>query len=156
MGHSTSSLGRRARHSDPLGVIGRKREVQALFDDLAKALTTADRDRIAAHWEVPAFVLGDGTAHAVSSLDEVRALFGTVRTQYNERGVIDTRANLVRVDWPTREMAIVEIHWPYLDVDGKEVGGERATYTLRRDAHGTLKIRAVVLHGEEQGHAATA
>jgi hypothetical protein len=155
MGQSTSSLGR-ARRTDPGGSAKRQREVQSLFDEFARALTSGDGELIARLWEAPAFVVGDGVARGVASLDEVRDFFRTAKDHYNERGIIDTRADMVRTDWPTKQIALVEIHWPYFDTDGKEIGGERSTYTLRRDEHGALKIRAVVMHGEDTGQAATA
>jgi hypothetical protein len=111
---------------------------------------------VATLWEAPAFVLGDGMSRVVATLEEVSGFFGGAKAQYNERGITDTRAELVRVDWPTKQIVLVEVHWPHLDASGREIGGERSTYTLRRDAEGALKIRAVVMHGEEAGQGAHA
>lgn len=156
MGQSTSSLGRRATRSDPGGSGRRTRDVQALFDLFAHALTVGDGAAIAGLWETPAFVLGDGTVRCVSSPSEVQRLFTAVKKRYVERAVTGTRAEVVRLEWLTKQMAMVEIHWPHLDVHGKEVGGEHSTYALRRDEHGALKIRAVFIQGEELGQTATA
>ena len=95
-------------------------------------------------------------SRAVTSIDDVRTFFGAAREQYNEHGVTDTRAELVRVEWLTPQIATVEVHWPHLDAKGNEIGGERSTYTLRRDEHGALKIRVAVMLGEDTPHPATA
>ena len=156
MGQSTSSLSRRARRaSDPSGNAARMREVQRLFDELALALNESDPERVARVWQAPALVLADGLERMMGSLDELRSAFSRARVQYRDRGIESTRAEMVRIDWPTQEIALVEVHWPHLDHEGREIGGERSTFTLRRE-DGALKIRAVVVHGEDVGQAPTA
>jgi hypothetical protein len=41
----------------------------------------------------------------------------------------------------------VEVRWPYLDEQGKEVGEETSTYALRRDETGILKLQTAIMHG---------
>ena len=122
-------------------------EVQQLLDDLAAALTAGDGARAANAWDVPALVLGDQQVHAVATRQEVASFFGGAREQYNQRGITDTRAEILDLRWPTDRMAIAVVRWPYLDTQGREKGTETSTYVLRRDERGALKLRVAVMHG---------
>lgn len=122
-------------------------EVQDLLDRMARALTAGDGRAIAGMWETPAFVLGDGMAMTVSSEAELERFFGGAKEQYNAKGISDTRAEIVKLEWPTRRIAVVQVHWPYLDAKGATHGSETSTYTLRRDDSGKLRLRIALLHG---------
>ena len=124
-------------------------EVQAFLDTFAHALTRGDAHAIAALWETPAFVLGDQDAHDVRAVDEVEQFFNGAKRQYNEQGIVDTRPEIMALDWLTERIALVRVRWPYLDATGNEVGAETSTYTLRRDREGQLRLRVAVMHGVE-------
>jgi hypothetical protein len=143
---SSQTTGRRQRIESP------QAEVQALLDRFARAVTSGDGRTIATMWDVPALVLGDQESRAVSAAAEVEQFFGGAKEQYNARGITDTRGEIVRLDWPTERIAIVEVRWPYLDARGNEVGEETSTYTLRRDDSGELKVRVAVMHGAAAPH----
>jgi hypothetical protein len=55
------------------------------------------------------------------------------------------------LQWATKRTAIVEVRFPWIDAEGNEVGGEKSTYTLRRDDTGMLRARVVIMHGVEEG-----
>lgn len=126
--------------------------VQAFFDRLGRALEAADGRTIGAMWDVPALVVADQGMHAVSSLGEVEQFFSLAALQYQQRGIRQTRAEIVRLDWATDRLAIVRVRWPHLDAAGDEMGEETTTYTLRRGDDGDLKICVAVLHGEPEKH----
>jgi ketosteroid isomerase-like protein len=123
--------------------------VQHYLDQFGEALTRGDAKAIADMWAVPAFVLGAGMAQPVRSREEVEQFFSGARDQYNERGVTDTRAEIVRLDSIHDALVMVRVHWPWLDAQGETVGGECSTYTLERDEDGDWKMRVVVMHGAE-------
>ena len=83
---------------------------------------------------------------------ELQDVFGGAKAQYNARGITDTRPDILRLDWLTDRLAIVEVRWPYLTADGDEVGEETSTYVIRREPDGQLAIRATVMHGEAATH----
>ncbi|HEV8599718.1 MAG TPA: hypothetical protein VGQ69_10190 [Gemmatimonadales bacterium] len=128
------------------GVAGQA-EVQALLNRMARAITQGDGKTVASMWAVPALVLGDTEARAVGTLDEVKAFFGGAKEQYNAKGIVDTRAEIRELKWLTPRIALVEVRWPYLDEQGKEVGEETSTYALRRDETGILKLQTAIMHG---------
>jgi len=122
-------------------------EVQSLLDRMARALTAGEGRAVAKMWETPAFVLGDQMAMTVSSEADLEQFFSGAKEQYNAKGISDTRAEIVRLDWPTQRIAIVQVRWPYLDAQASTRGSETSTYTLRRDDSGKLRLRVAVMHG---------
>ena len=133
----------RSSQSEP----GAEEVIQRFFDRFARAVTSGDGRSIARMWAVPALVVGDSMVQAVGSLDQVEEFFGGAREQYNARGIADTRAELQRVEWLTRRLAVVDVRWPYLDAQGVERGAETSTYVLRRDDSGELKLQAALMRG---------
>ena len=116
--------------------------VRALLAKLARAVTSGDGKAAAAIWATPALVIGDDMALTVGSSADIQDVFGGAKAQYNARGITDTRPDILRLDWVTHRIAIVEVRWPYLAADGDEVGEETSTYVIRREPDGQLAIRA--------------
>jgi hypothetical protein len=157
MAHETSLEGNGYGRADAVPGQGAdggvdRAEVQTLLDKLARALTAGDGKKVAALWEVPALVIGVDGVIAVNALAEVERFFGGARAQYNAQGIVDTRGDIVRLDWANERIATVSVRWPYIDQEGREHGAEQSTYTLRRDDDGDLKIRAVTMHGVTERH----
>jgi hypothetical protein len=130
--------------------VTRDTSIQDFLDQLGRALTSGDGAAAAALWAAPALVIGDDMERSIASTDELVAWFGGAQAQYNARGIVGTRAELVRLTWPTERIAIVEVRWPYFDAHGDEIGDETSTYTLRRDDSGVLRLRVAVMHGESR------
>jgi hypothetical protein len=128
------------------------RAVRALLARLARALTSGDGEAAASVWATPALVIGDDIALTVGSSAQLESVFGAAKAQYDARGITDTRPDILRLDWVTHRLAIVEVRWPYLAADGDELGEETSTYVIRREPDGTLAIRAAVMHGEADSH----
>ncbi|HVK27853.1 MAG TPA: hypothetical protein VM575_05910 [Nocardioides sp.] len=126
--------------------------VQQFFEQFGRALTAGDGTAIAGMWDTPAFVLADEGARTIASTDEIATFFDGVRAQYESRGIVDTRADLLWEEWLTERIVMVEVRWPYLDAAGHELGEELSTYTLRLDDSGALRVRIVVTHGVSQPH----
>lgn len=126
-------------------------DVRALLDRLARAITVGDAKGIAALWEAPALVVGADGVVALASLDEVARFFGGARAQYNARGIVGTRADVLGEERVGDRIVVVKVRWPYLDAAGRERGVEASDYTLRRDDSGALKVRSVLMRGAQSG-----
>ena len=122
-------------------------ELKEFFDRYCRAVTAGDLPALVAAWEIPAFVLSDIGAHAVDSPDDIAKFFAGAKAQYTSRGIVDTRADIVRSEWSSDRIAIVSVRWPLIDRNAREIGYEGSTYTLCRDDSGTLRIRVAVMHG---------
>jgi len=125
----------------------RASELREFFDRYSKAVAAGDLPVLVAAWETPAFVLSDLGAHAVASPDEIVKFFSGAKEQYNARGIVDTRADIVRTESPSDRIVTVTVRWPLISRNGRELGSETSTYMLRRDDGGTLRIRAAIMHG---------
>ena len=133
--------------SEPAATSKSRAEIQTLLDRMARSITSGDGATVAKMWETPALILGDEMAMAVSSVDDLEKFFSGAKEQYNEKGITDTRAEIVKLDWPNERIAIVQVRWPYLDAQGSTRGSETSTYTLRRDDSGKLRLSVAVMHG---------
>jgi hypothetical protein len=122
-------------------------EVERLLEDLGHAVTAGDGKGAAELWAMPAMVLGDQDVRSVSSREELARFFGNAKEEYTAQGVTGTRPEVRNLTWLTRELALVEVRWPYLTEDRHEKGEETSTYVLRRDESGVLKIQVALLHG---------
>ena len=122
-------------------------EVERLLEDLGHAVTAGDGKAAAQLWAMPSMVLGDQDVRAISSRDELARLFGNAREEYHAQGITDTRPDVRNLTWLTRELALVEVRWPWLNEKREQRGEETSTYVLRRDESGVLKIQVALLHG---------
>ena len=122
-------------------------EVERLLEDLGHAVTAGDGKGAAELWAMPAMVLGDQDVRSVSSREELARFFGNAKEEYTAQGVTGTRPEVRNLTWLTRELALVEVRWPYLTEDRHEKGEETSTYVLRRDESGLLRIQVAIIHG---------
>ena len=122
-------------------------EVQEFLDRLASAVTGGDGRTVATMWAVPALILSDDGARAVNALSEVEEFFGGAKAQYNAQGIMDTRPDVVELNWLTNRIVLAEVRWPHLDKRGTAVGEEYSTYARRRVPTGSVKVRAGIMAG---------
>jgi hypothetical protein len=127
-----------------------REEVDAFLSAFARAVTSGDTAVITALWETPAFVISDEGVRAVSSPKKVEAFFAGAKDQYNAKGIVDTKPEVMRLEWQTDKIATVEVRFPYLDAAGCERGYETSTYVLRRDDTGALRLRTAIMHGASE------
>lgn len=129
-------------------------EVQEVLDQIAVAITAGDGDAVAALWETPGFIIGPTMDMVLADDAAIAKLFASGREQYAAMGVVDTRAEILDLEWigPDRKLCVVKVVWPYLDASGREVGAERSDYTLRRDESGALKVREILMRGVDGKH----
>ena len=125
-------------------------EVRHYLDLYARALTAGDARALAAMWAVPALILGDYGAQAITALVEIESLFTGAKEHYASRGIADTRPDIQKVEWLTQRIVVADVRWPLFDANHDERGAERSTYTLERDEHGELKMRVAVMRGETE------
>lgn len=133
-----------------------KASVQGFLDRFASALISGDTKAIAALWETPAFVIDSTMARVVSTNQEIELFFSGAKDAYNARGIVDTRAEVLDLDWISDDLVMVRVRWPYLDAANEEHGEESSTYTLKRDEKGELRLRVATMRGESSEPAAHA
>jgi hypothetical protein len=114
---------------------------------MARALTSGDGPGLAALWEAPAMIIEDQAVIPIDSREQVEQLFAAASQQYSGRGIADARPEVARLTWPTERMAVAEVRWSFVDGEGRAIGEEVATYTLRRADDGRLRARVLLSHG---------
>lgn len=142
-------MGRVALEASRDRVQGDDLGVQKFLQSFAEALTTADVNDINAHWEVPAFIIGEEIAANIEERGELHELFAGAREHYRAAGVMDTHPEIIRLDDITDRLVMVRVRWPWLNEEGQELGAECFTYTLCRNSTGEWKIRVALMHGAE-------
>lgn len=81
---------------------------------------------------------------------KVEEFFFGAKKQYNDRGIVGTRAEIQGIENLNGKIVLVTARFPWLDASGKEKGGETSTYTLRRDNDGKLRIRSSICRARKR------
>jgi ketosteroid isomerase-like protein len=136
----------------PQGSEQRASSVEDFINRYADALIAGDGRTIAAMWESPALVLADSGVTYVSSAFEVERFFTSAKDQYFARGVVSAHPEIVREDWATPRIVVVDALWHNLDSRGAEVAREASTYMLRRSDEGELKLHVVLIRSSPDRH----
>jgi hypothetical protein len=124
-------------------------EVQDLLSQVARGVTSGDGHAVAMLWEVPAVIISADGVTPVTSREQLASWFGGAKRDYNERGIVDTRADILDEDWIGDRLVVAGVRWPYIDANLREVGAEASDYTLRRQRDGRLRICSVLMRGVE-------
>ncbi|MEO6396194.1 MAG: hypothetical protein ABIO40_09835 [Devosia sp.] len=114
-----------------------KSEISAFYTDYATALASRDAKGIARYWGVPALVLSDEGAIAVTKSAETEAFFAASMEQY--KNVVAAKARIENTVHLADSVAACEIAWEHRDATGTPIGGEAGYYLLKRSESG-LKI----------------
>jgi hypothetical protein len=142
--HETTTPTKTARY--------RSSDVRAFLDRFATALTAGDTKTIASMWALPSMVIADQGVRLVTTRDEIEEFFAGAKDDYNSRGITDTYADILRLEWPTPRTAVVDVRWPNLEENGIEIGSETSTYTLRYDEQDDLKLQVALMRGTASLH----
>lgn len=127
--------------------LDRDRLVRMFFARYESALGSCDAQELAQMWSTPAFVMDDGGANVIGSVKEVERFFDGTRRERDQLGIADTRADVVRIEWATENIAVVDVRFPYRTNEGNEVGEELSRFVLLREPSGSLKLRMALLRG---------
>ena len=91
----------RASRTDP--------DVQEFLHRFAWALTTGDGRAAATLWACPALIVGDDLVQTIMDRNELERMFLKAREQYNAWGIMDTRAEILDLDWVAENLVIVTV-----------------------------------------------
>lgn len=116
-------------------------QIRASLEELGAALSQGDAEAVAAHWEVPALVLGDQASRPVATLGEVRQFFAQAIAAYRKNGEVATRPYVERVTELSPGLAAVDVTWTSLDAEGREKGWERSHYVMHQGQDGKPRIQ---------------
>lgn len=119
-------------------------DILAMLDQIAVALIAGDARAVAAHWAMPALVLGNDGAIAVHNPVEIERFFSQSIEVYRSKGTATTAPRDVRIEKLSDRLASVDVSWPSYDKDGLQIASERSVYIVWIDGKGQAKIRAAL------------
>jgi hypothetical protein len=119
-------------------------QISQLLEQLGQALSAGDLHKAAACWGVPALVLSDEAAMAVSDRSEIEEFFSQAADWYHLQGIASTKPEIERVDSLSEKLASVDVRWPSFDASGKEKSSERSHYVVQLAEDGQLYIRVAL------------
>jgi len=109
-----------------------------------KALSVGDLQAIADCWGIPALVLSDQGARAVSEVAEIHQFFADAVEWYRSQGLVETKHELERVEHLGQRLVSVDVIWNALDQTGAKKSTEHSRYILSTDVDGFLRIRVAI------------
>jgi hypothetical protein len=104
-------------------------QIGQLLEQFGQALSEGDLHHAANCWGVPALVLSDDGATAVSASSEIEEFFSQAAEWYHLQGIASTKPEIERVDMLSEKLAAVDVRWPSFDASGREV---KRTVALHR------------------------
>jgi hypothetical protein len=119
-------------------------QIGQLLEQLGQALSEGDLHQAANCWRVPALVLSDETALAVSASSEIEEFFSQAAEWYHLQGIASTKPEIERVDMLSEKLAAVDVRWPSFDASGKEKSSERSHYIVQLAEDGQVYIRVAL------------
>jgi hypothetical protein len=125
-------------------MIWTEESIRSNLERYGEALGTGDLPTIVNSWEVPALVLSDEGARAVSTAAEIEQFFGASVAWYRAQGLVATRPHDVRIEALGQRLVSVDVRWSALDASGAEKGFERSRYILSIGEDGSPRIRVAI------------
>ena len=122
----------------------RKDQIDQLLEQLGQALSAGDLRKVSNYWEVPALVLSDEGAIAVSDPNEIERFFVQAYEWYRARGIASTRPEIERVDMLSERLASVDVRWPSFDTSGIEKSSDRSHYIVQLGTDEQARIRVAL------------
>jgi hypothetical protein len=119
-------------------------KISRLLERYGAALSSGDIQVVVDCWAMPALVLADQGAIAVTEAAQVEAFFGQAVEAYRAQGLISTRPELERVEMLTERLAAVDVRWPSFDASGEEQASERSHYIVHLGDDGEVRLRVTL------------
>jgi hypothetical protein len=95
-----------------------------------------------------------GGTQTIRDAEEAAGFFDHAPEQYHALGVDETFPDIQDVQWVAHDLALVRVHFPYLDADGNDMGdGETSVYVIRKGGPDHTICTAVTL-GRDSDRAA--
>jgi hypothetical protein len=110
-----------------------------------QALSRGDGATVAMHWATPAAVVSAEGVHLVSNADEIAVFFSNAARDYHARGIVETRAEIEKIEQLGAGLLSIDVRWPALDAQGVEQSAERSRYVLSVSESNEYRIRVAIM-----------
>jgi hypothetical protein len=119
-------------------------QIKDMLERLGTALSAGDLAGVSNCWELPALVLSDEGAIAITEARQIEEFFGQAIGWYQSQGMTSTRPELKRVDPMTDRLVGVDVRWPAFDDSGNEIFSEVSHYILYLVADEQIRLRVAM------------
>ncbi len=118
--------------------------IRMCLERMGGALSTTNLPDLVDCWELPAMILTDEGAIALTEADSLVSLFARAAQGYQSQGLVATRSELELVEPLSEKLTAVEVGWRGFDAAGPQQANERSNYMLRLGADGQQRIRVAL------------
>ncbi len=118
--------------------------IMRFLEGYGAALSAGDLRVVSSSWVIPALVLSDQGAMAVTDTSEIEAFFAQGIEYYRSQGLMSTRPELERVEMLSETLVSVDVRWPAYDSSGSEKASERSHYILQLGQDGQPQFRVAL------------
>ncbi len=118
--------------------------IMRFLEGYGAALSAGDLRVVSSSWVIPALVLSDQGAMAVTDPSEIEAFFAQGIEYYRSQGLMSTRPELERVEMLSETLVSVDVRWPAYDSSGSEKASERSHYILQLGQDGQPQFRVAL------------
>ncbi|NLG51812.1 MAG: hypothetical protein GX552_17040 [Chloroflexi bacterium] len=115
--------------------------ITSFLQRYGEALSAGDVPTIVSSWQIPAFVLSDQEAHAVTEAAQVEQFFTEAVASYRAQGLVSTIPELLQVEPLGQQIASVDVRWSVRDPAGVPKATEHIRYILRLLEDGSLRVQ---------------
>jgi hypothetical protein len=109
-----------------------------------EALSAGDLKAISGCYAIPALVLSDEGSIPVAAREEIEAAFDGAAERYYAQGLVALRPTLVASEALSDKLVSIDVHWDYLDEQGRSVQQNGYRYVLRLEDEASPKIQVVI------------
>jgi hypothetical protein len=109
-----------------------------------EALSAGDLKAISACYAVPALVLSDEGSIPIAAREEIEAAFDGAAERYGAQGLVALQPTLLGWEALSERLLSVDMHWEYLDEQGRSAQQNGYRYVLRLEGEASPKIQIVI------------
>lgn len=122
-----------------------REEIERFLEAYGMAVSAGDGESVAEMWQLPALVLSDEGALAVSTREQVVDFFSQAPAQYRSLGIAATAAEAVAIEHLSDHLCSVNVRWLGIDASGSPTPHrELSSYVLRRGSEGTIRVQVAM------------
>lgn len=120
-----------------------RRTVEEFFVRYGKALASGDLSGISGSYAEPAFLLSDRGGRPLTRAG-IEADYDGAAEQHQAEGLVGAVPTVVALDRLSVTLVSADVHWDYVDADGRSGAQDGYRYILRVDDGGEPRIATVI------------
>ena len=93
-------------------------------------------------YAVPSLVLSDTGSVPIAAREEIEAAFDGAAERYRAQGLVAVRPTLVASEALSERLVSVDVHWDYLDEQGRSAQQNGYRYVLRLDKESSPRSKS--------------